>query len=673
MAIQITKNKFRFVIAGGVLILYFIFLFGLGYIYYPAYNWKMLLVISAAAAGFIFSCVADITIPVWANTTLGALCLVVSPVLSVWMIERMQGGVLQLISFNFWINVLFCFGLILLLLLITNRINLSIIIGISFFFILGVVNHYVVEFRQNPIQPWDVLAIGTAASVVTRLDFTVERDIVGAAGMLFLFLAAVIPVKNPPFLKKRHAYTQIPVACLMVVCISAFVYQVTANRDNFYMDAWDTVGSSQSNGLILNLVLNLETMRNKAPAGYSAEAAAKAVFGDDYEHQGISSGDGSVSASTAPDDEDTTRKPNIIAIMNESFSDLGILGDIGGDEDYMPFLHSLSDNTVKGQLVVPVLGGGTCNTEYEFLTGNTCFMLREGSYPMQQFVTSASPSIVTTLKSQGYDSVAIHPYGATGWNRNRAYPLLGFDRFLSIDDFTDPEYLRDYISDRCSYQKIIEQFENKGDNPIFIFNVTMQNHAGYGIPYDNFEDSYSFPNDDQFPQAKQYLSLVQESDRAFQELVEYFQSVEEETIILFFGDHQPALGDDFVEYLTEHGTLSEKEAKMSQYIVPFYIWANYPISEEDIGTISVNYLSTLLLETAGVKMTAYNEYLAELMEILPIVSPIIGEDQYGYQFNCRDADSPYWELLNEYHMIQYNNVFDRRNRVNEIFYLKDSG
>lgn len=673
MTIQLTKNKFRYFLAGGILILYLVFLFGLGYVYHPAYNWKILLIGSGAAALSIFSSLAVLKLPDWANTSLGGICLAAAPVLSVWMIERMQGSVLSFSSPNFWINVLFCLGLILLLLLLTNRLRLSILIGVFFFFVLGLVNHYVIAFRQNPIQPWDVLAIGTAASVVTRLEFTVGRDIVGAAAMLFLFLAAAIQIKNPPFLKKRHLYTAIPAACLAALCLSVFTYQVTSNRDRFYMDAWDTVGSSRANGLVLNLALNLETMQNKAPDGYSAEAAAKAVFRESYEaHFGNSGGDGTVSASASEEDPTSSHKPNIIAIMNESFSDLGIFGEIGGQEDYMPFLHSLTENTVRGQLVVPVLGGGTCNTEYEFLTGNTCFMLREGSYPMQQFVTNPSPSIVTTLEAQGYQSVGIHPYNPNGWNRNRAYPLLGFDRFLSIDDFTDPEYVRDYISDRSSYQKIIEQYENKEEGPIFIFNVTMQNHAGYGIPYDNFEDSYSFPGDSQYPQGKQYLSLVQESDEAFRELVEYFEQADEDTIILFFGDHQPALGDGFTDFLADSGTLSERDSKISKYLVPFYIWANYPISEEEIGTISVNYLSTLLLKTAGVELTPYNEYLADLMEILPIVSPIIGEDLEGNEFNCREDDNPYSELLNEYHVIQYNNVFDRRKRVDDIFYLNEN-
>lgn len=675
MTIQLTKNKFRYFLAGGILILYLVFLFGLRYIYHPAFNHKMLLLVSTAAAGSIFSSLTELKLPNWANTALGSLCLFAAPVLSVWMIERMQGSVLAVTSLNFWINVLFCAGVILLLLILTNRLRLSILIGVTFFFVLGIVNHYVIQFRQNPIQPWDVLAIGTAASVLTRLDFTVGRDVVGAAGAFFLFLAAVIPVKNPPFFQKRHIYTAVPVLCLAAVCISLFTYQATSNRDRFYLDAWDTVGSARANGLVLNLALNLDTMQNKAPNGYSAESAAKAVFRESYDKHFSKEnhGDGSISVSaSAEETTEPTRKPNIIAIMNESFSDLGILGEIGGEEDYMPFLHSLTDNTVRGQLVVPVLGGGTCNTEYEFLTGNACFMLREGSYPMQQFVTNSSPSIVTTLEAQGYQSVGIHPYNPNGWNRNRAYPLLGFDKFLSIDDFTDSEYVRDYISDRSSYQKIIEQYENKEDGPIFIFNVTMQNHAGYGIPYENFEDSYFFPGDSQFPQGKQYLSLVQESDKAFQELVEYFEKANEETVILFFGDHQPALGDGFSDHLAENGVLSEKDSKISRYVVPFYIWANYPISEQEIGTISVNYLSTLLLKTAGVKMTPYNEYLEDLMEILPIVSPIIGEDRNGNEFNCREEDHPYFELLNEYHIIQYNNVFDRRKRVDDIFYLSDN-
>ena len=139
--------------------------------------------------------------------------------------------------------------------------------------------------------------------------------------------------------------------------------------------------------------------------------------------------------------------------MDETFADLSILGDLGleNTDDVMPFVHSLSGqpNTITGQLVVPAFGGGTCNSEYEFLTSNSYAFFKSGSYPMLQYVHNNTESMASVLKQQGYNTIGMHPYYGSGWARNKAYPLMGFDKFLDIDSFDDAttKYLRRYVSD----------------------------------------------------------------------------------------------------------------------------------------------------------------------------------------------------------------------------------
>ena len=45
-------------------------------------------------------------------------------------------------------------------------------------------------------------------------------------------------------------------------------------------------------------------------------------------------------------DDDYT-KPNIICIMNESLSDLKVLGNLETNEDYMPFMRSLTKTQLR--------------------------------------------------------------------------------------------------------------------------------------------------------------------------------------------------------------------------------------------------------------------------------------------------------------------------------------
>ena len=52
-----------------------------------------------------------------------------------------------------------------------------------------------------------------------------------------------------------------------------------------------------------------------------------------------------------------------------------------------------------------------------------------------------------------------------------------------------------------------------------------------------------------YPETEQYLSIMHASDEALRELITYFETVEEPTLIVFFGDHQPSVESAFVEEL----------------------------------------------------------------------------------------------------------------------------
>jgi phosphoglycerol transferase MdoB-like AlkP superfamily enzyme len=290
--------------------------------------------------------------------------------------------------------------------------------------------------------------------------------------------------------------------------------------------------------------------------------------------------------------------------------------------------------------------------------------------PYQQFVTEPTDSLATTLKAQGYYNIAIHPYKASGYKRDLVYPLLGFDEFLSEEDFTDPKRIRSYISDQESYEKIIEQYETKGkDSPLFIFNVTMQNHGGYSESQVVAEDeTVRFTDLECYREVEQYLSLLRKSDQSFQTLVDYFSKQEEHTIILLFGDHQPNVYSEFLDALMEKDGVSELDAYQRKYKVPFILWANYNIKEDDVDNISANYLSSYLLQTAGLKGTAYNHYLMNLYQEIPVMNALFYIDKEG-SIHKYGTSSPYSELIQQYRCIGYNNALDKNDKLEEYYYL----
>lgn len=295
------------------------------------------------------------------------------------------------------------------------------------------------------------------------------------------------------------------------------------------------------------------------------------------------------------------------------------------------------ENTVTGNLTVSVCGGNTANTEFEFLTGHTMDYFPVGSIPYQQYISGEIPSVASQLKELGYGTYGMHPYNSTGWNRNKVYPWLGFDEVYFVKDFTGRRYLRDYVSDKSAYEKIIEVYENKEEGtPAFIFEVTMQNHGGYTEEYEHFTPDVN-AEDLNSAQLDQYLSLMKVSDREFKNLVEYFRTQREKTILVFFGDHQPS--DAVVRPILRWNGVNTSNMTVEQaslrYLVPYVIWANYDIEEETEADTDISFLMTKVLERADMPTTAYQNFLLEL-----------------------EKNPKSTELLRQYEILQYYFMFD---------------
>lgn len=655
--VTFVKSKVRWVLAGlvGALFLLFLILLAIGLHGFNSSIPQTVLLTGGTAVIMAALLLWDVSFSPRADMVLSYLLLLISPLISLLNVERLQRGAILHSMLALLINYLIFLAVYLLVYLFSNRIRAALLAGNLLAFALGIANFYVLHFRGKPLLPWDILAAQTAANVAGGLQFPITGRVIIACAVTGILCALAAQVRDPkPRWGKPRLIAAAANLCIVAVCCTAVGLTVSPSKAYFKIDQWDDAAGARRNGFLVNFALNLQTMTVAKPEGYSTNKVTSVV-------------------EKAMSSQPTTRepKPTIIAIMNEAFADLEYVGDMQLSEDVMPFLHGLRENTIRGRLVMPVFGGGTCNSEYEFLTGNVCQMLRPGTYPMQQFVTKPSPSLASTLKSQGYRTVGIHPYYGNGWNRNRAYPFLGFDEFLDITAFENPEMVRTYISDRSSYQKVIERYEARGNDPLFIFNVTMQNHVTYSKAYPELTEDSVLPEGDAYPEANLYLSLIRESDRALEELITYFEGQDQPVIVVFFGDHQPALGDGYVDLLAERSGLDAQEKAYRTHQVPFFIWANYDIEEQDGVLTSSNFLSTRLLQTAGLDMPAYNHYLAGLSSQLPVLSPFGIVNSSGDWFDFYDEENPYAELVNEYQMVQYNQVFDK-NRLDDLFYLEDS-
>ncbi len=516
--------------------------------------------------------------------------------------------------------------------IVTGSFRWGIRIELLIAMIFGLANHYVMLFRTTPFVPWDIFSIRTAASVASNYDFVLSSRVVVITIVFIVMMIAVHFIDYK--MKMKFRFRVIPLAAV-VCCLCVFVNMLQdedfQTKNYLYPFLFTPAYMTQVNGMAVTFTMDLEYVVVDKPSDYSKENAQKVL--DEYADENKAR---------------NTKLPNIIVVMDESFSDLSVLGNFTTNTDYMPFIHQLqknADNTISGNLNVSVCGGNTANTEFEFLTGNSMSFLPTGSIPYQQYIKGTTPSLASYLKTLGYKTYAQHPYYSTGWNRDKVYEWMGFDDMTFIDGYSSRNYVRNYISDESSFEQIIKTFEEKEEgSSAFIFNVTMQNHGGYSESYYNFSNSVVAlgKNNDSL---NQYLSLISVTDEAFRKLIDYFKGVDEDTIVVFFGDHQP---NDAVT----SSIVQTQENDYNRYQVPYIIWANFDIDSASNADTSVNYLAANVLKAAGVQTSDYQNYLLSLEEKWPIVSAIRTEKGK----NASDDD------LKEYQKLQYYMLFDREEK-----------
>jgi phosphoglycerol transferase MdoB-like AlkP superfamily enzyme len=663
----------------------------------------VLSLLAAPTAGFliVFKPSVDEKYKALANTVQFFLM----PLLTIQMVEVFNENYIWWFSVpTFLANYMIYLVFYLVFYLITGRYHMvGLIVNISLY-VWSLLNYFIELFRSSPFVPLDILSFKTGLSVSDGYTYELSWQLI--LGSIVFFLTYLVNKKSvnikPAKIKFKILTRLAAVGYIAAVVISLFFTDFSANM-GYKPDFWDQARGYHNTGSFFNFCLNTKYLVVKKPSDYDAETVSNYLEDTLIENGVDPDSDTSTNLLTGENDYTASTDgtmPNIICIMNESFSDLGILGDLETNEEYMPFIHSLTENTIKGNLSMPVFGAGTSNSEFEFLSGDTISFLPAGCNVYQSYIKDEIPSLVSTLSSLGYSKLAFHPYYGSGWNRENVYPLLGFEDFISIEDFIDGDILdtykqnndvieyenllkerytdrdmllRRFVSDSYDYSMLEDMYENRDTSePFFIFNVTMQNHGGYSVSYSNFyQEVYATNLSGYYPKANRYLSLVKRSDEAFQELVEYFSQVSEPTIICMFGDHLPSIEDEFYEELlgTELDELSI-EQQQARYTTPFIIWANYDIPEATIDHMSANYLSTLLLQTAGLPLTQYNKYLATIYQSLPVINTIGYIDSDGNYLSDSD-ETDYDELLYQYNCIEYNGLLDRENRDTSLFFLSE--
>lgn len=602
-----------------------------------------------------------------------AFLLMAGPILCAAIAETLSlSGVAGLEEGFFLLNALiYLFAHLVLYLVVRNTriaclLVLLVVVGFS------IANHYVIAFTGIPITFGDLMSVGVGMAVAGGYTYTLDPAVVACLIAAFVYAALLIAI---PCSKIQGSFRSNQMA-LALVAVAAVGMGAYLYGDE---DAWSRIDTHEWNpaypylhyGFAASLASDVASASTVEADGYDSDALwqtdeSSGVTQVNVGHGYVTEADGAPAYREA-----TEESPNIVVVMNESFSDLtSYLEGYETSTDPMPFVRSLmqQENVISGTCAVSSdMGTGTANSEFEFLTGNSMAYFR-GNTPYVQFIDTETPSLASELAGRGYRTQAMHAYERAGYNRVKVYDRFGFQQYKGIEDFdVDIDVARGYPTDETNYRQLIKDFEeNRGGAPQFLFNITMQNHGGYYAsdyewpvrvhevaPVESYDDSVIA-----------YESSVRMADDALRQLISYLETVDEPTVLLFFGDHEPRLSNEFYSswFTDENGLDLETTAQLHK--TPFFIWGNYDLNTDAAAkgsTVSLNYLSTVLFQAAGIKLSPYQEYLADLRMEHPVITARYFTDAFGSKIGS--TPTAFTDSIREYQWLQYNCVFDRAHRI----------
>lgn len=568
---------------------------------------------------------------------------------------------------------LVAFAMLGLFFLFQRRCGGAVVLAVALY-VLGLAEYFVILFKSMPISPGDLTALSTAAAVAgTGFTYTITSFcMLSLAFTVIAIQICTLAAQVAPKRQKGSWRGLVLNLLIAIVCLGGIAAHTTLldYYHTLYIQvySWRPLESYYRQGFLPSFISGAQTIKPSKPEDYTVSGAKKLIseYAKEYDDNNQTGGSSATRLeATKQFDEE---KPTVIAVMNETFSDLSIYQNMHADYQGPTYFKSIDDCLSRGRLYVSAYGGGTANTEFEFLTGNSMAYLGSGVYPYTTYDLTDTENLAAQFKSLGYYTTAMHPNHGTNWNRENVYKDFGFDQFLTINDFQNAETLRGMVTDKATYDKILELLDTNS-NPQFIFDVTMQNHSGYDtglIPYDK---QMSLNIDGEFnSNVNEYVSLIQQSDEALKYFLNKLSKLDRKVVVVFWGDHQPFFPDTYNDrwFTNEDDATHQERLWQTSYI----IWANYDVAgnsqtshEEDLSS---NYLSSELMKLIGAPLTDYQKAHLTLRQSLPALNSVGYEDsQDRWLLSSSKSDEAYNDTIaaacekarSDYHAMQYYMMF----------------
>lgn len=454
------------------------------------------------------------------------------------------------------------------------------------------------------------------------------------AGGLFLHLL--------PWFRGKFYYVERVILAVLAIAIWGSVYNnkpyPLQAKANVSTTPWDPVETYATNGFLLSTMLNVPFMKIEKPKGYGENRIQTLL----------------ASGGAVPKAGSEGVKPNVIVILSEAFWDPTVVKGITFSEDPIPFLHGLLKQYPGGWLQTPQFGGGTANVEFEVLTSQSMRFLPKDSLAYVHYVNHPLDSLASILSRQGYESTAINPLDNWFFASREAYRNMGFRRFVS-SEFFEPVYEGMFLADSEVARTVFRETD-RTPGPDFVFANTMENH--YPFYPGKFKEN-TIRVDGSFPAGTKgimetYAQGIHSADNMLKQLVEHYGASKEPTMIVFFGDHLPALDTEEKVYRNIGWVSGDNDTDpnywRNMYRTPFVVWDNFLPKERQELLMSPSFLGPYVLSRAGRPGTAFTDYVGGLARTIPVIPP---EEHYA-DLGIRP------EQLDGYRQLEYDAMFGRQ-------------
>lgn len=523
----------------------------------------------------------------------GILAIILELVIESFGHKSFFGGAIFMFTspLVFLLNALIIFATLSVAWLFRRRIFFYTIISVAWLAI-GIANGVILMFRMTPFTTADLSFIELGIAILPNYFSTTQLVLLGAAlvVLILIFIAVFIFAprrKGKLYIKRRIAGVLISFLLMVSSMVASMQVGIVAT---YFGNLWDAYYDYGVPYCFLNTWLNRGISK---PTGYDESMVNDTLTPDQL---------ATMTSKTASKEEEKDF-PNLVFLQLESFIDPDEIKTLEYEGEVVPYFKELKKNFSSGHLTVPSVGGGTANTEFEVMTGMSVRSFGPGEYPYKTILKHQTcESIAYNAKDLGMGAHIMHNHRGAFYNRNTVFKNLGYDSYTSMEYMSYvTKTPRNWARDDVLTSQIFGAMEST-DTKDYVYAISVQGHGEYPKSKVIDDPDVVVTSEDDKGGLKYafeyYIEQINEMDDFLRELTAELDRYEEDTILVLYGDHLPALEME-----------AEDMRSGSQYDTEYVIWSNFDMEKKD-KDLNAYQLVAEVQERIGMRegtMTVYHQ------------------------------------------------------------------